>query len=108
MLDRFLEEIDVADEVMRGKAAQGQGPSASALDQLEGAPLLEDLLSLYDQLIELLEFKEVLLAEQSDVWDSSGAACEDPKSIGLQLDRLRARRQFWEQVRTADPGPWSR
>src|SRR3954447_21715539 len=73
-LEHFLEQIDAADEVMRQQAAQGQVPSASASLQPNENPSLEDLLCVYDQLIELLEFKEVLLAERPDVWASPRAA----------------------------------
>lgn len=105
-LERFLDEIDAADEVMRQDMAQGEVASSSTRLQRSGSPPLEDLLYLYDQLIELLEFKKVLLAEQRDVWASPRTAREDPRLLGLQLDRLRGRRRFWEGIR-AGPGPLS-
>lgn len=107
-LGRFLEQIDAADQAMRQHMAREWVHAASAsLEQNEGTRL-EDLLCLYDQLIELLEFEEVLLAEQPNVWGSARAAREDPKLVGLQLDRLRAQRAFWNEVRAAGSGPPAR
>ena len=103
-LDRLLEDIDAADEVMRQQAAR-QIPTSAACGQPNGDAAVEDLLLLVDHLIELLEFKEVLLAEQPEVWDSPRTDREDPRVLGLQLDRLRAQRHFWEGMRSARCGP---
>ncbi|MBO0706621.1 MAG: hypothetical protein J2P39_14950 [Candidatus Dormibacteraeota bacterium] len=105
-LDRLLQDIDAADEAMREQAAKGTPTTdAEAWAQPNGNGPVEDLLSLVDQLIELLELKEVLLAEQPDVWSSPRTAREDPRVLGLQLDRLRERRDFWEGMRAPRSGP---
>ena len=87
-LDHLVERMDEADDALRRLQAQRKvngGNQASAAD----------LLQLYDQLIDLLEFKQVLMTEQSQGLGGWSAAGEDPRLLGLQLDRLRARRRFW-------------
>ena len=87
-LDHLVERMDEADDALRRLGARrsvNEGNPASAAD----------LLQLYDQLIELLEFKRVLMTEQPQGLGDSSAAGEDPRVLGLQLDRLRARRRFW-------------
>lgn len=105
-LDHFLEEIDAAAEVMCRQAANPVLATPAYAQPHENGPV-EDLLALLDQLIELLEFKEVVLAGHTEVWTSPRTAGEDPRLLGSQLDRLRARRHFWEGLRTARSGPLS-
>jgi hypothetical protein len=44
------------------------------------------------------------MTEQSQGLGGWSAAGEDPRLLGLQLDRLRARRRFWALLPTGKAG----
>jgi hypothetical protein len=110
-LDRFLEKIE---DAMPQQAALREAAAAASL-QLQRNPRSEGmgLLHLYDELIALVEFTQALVAEQPEGLSGATHSGGDPRVLGLNLDRLRARRDFWARLAshcseinstTAEPG----
>jgi hypothetical protein len=92
-LDHFLEKME---EAMPQQAALRE-PRAPARLQSKRDPQSGgmDPLQLYDELIALIELTQALLAEQPDGLTGAAQSGRDPRVLGLHLDRLRARRDFW-------------